>query len=257
MGGNGLQAFPARHPVCGDGKPLEVPMRSSTILLALLLSLPVLAANPEGYPLHLTFDDGPNPATTPQVLAILARHEIKATFFVCGSRLASQAGQRLLEAIVAGGHQVANHTWDHPWLTRLGDAAIRKQIADTRAVIGDRENGFLFLRPPGGFHDTRVDALVAAAGYRLAMWDIDTNDWRFNSWRRKGDPRGAPANFLAYVGRETAAAMKSSRLREGSVVLMHDIHAYTANRLEALVQNWEKQGCRFVDHLGFWPRYRP
>ena len=123
---------------------------------------------------YLTFDDGPHPVYTPQVLDILARHNAKATFFVLGSL--AEAHPELIDRIVAEGHTVANHSWAHRDLATLTQAEFNESIGRTEAVLG--EHATACLRPPYGSVNENTRAWAAAFGLELVLWDTDTVDWQ-------------------------------------------------------------------------------
>lgn len=156
-----------------------------------------------GMPGHvaLTFDDGPDPAWTPQVLDVLDRYGVKGTFFVTGVQV--QRHPDLARAIVARGHSIANHTWSHPDLTRLSNSAVADQLVATSNIIRST-TGYVVscARPPYAEVNSRVDQLIADHGMRPAMWSVDTEDWR-----RRGTG--------SIIGRAGAAG-------PDAVVLMHD-----------------------------------
>lgn len=146
---------------------------------------------------YLTFDDGPDATWTPRVLALLTRYQAQATFFVVGEE--ATRFPRQLAAVRAAGHAVGNHTYTHPWLTKLKAAQVAAELARTDAVIG----GSRCVRPPGGFVNASVGAVIARSHKVTQLWDIDTRDWA-----RPGVP--------AIVAATTA------HLRPGVTVLMHD-----------------------------------
>jgi peptidoglycan-N-acetylglucosamine deacetylase len=147
----------------------------------------------------LTFDDGPDPEWTPRVLEVLERHGARGTFFVVGKQAAQYPG--LLERMVAAGHALANHTWDHPSLPTLRGRYRRTQLAWCRDVLGARDSRL--FRPPYG-HQTPASLLDARLlGYRVVLWDAIAEDWL-------ADP---PETLVARVER---------RLTAGSIVLFHD-----------------------------------
>lgn len=158
---------------------------------------------------YLTFDDGPDPTWTPQVLALLARFGAQATFFVVGEEAARFPRQ--LAAVEAAGHAVGNHTYTHPWLTKLKPAQVAAELARTDAVIG----GSRCVRPPGGFVDAAVGRVIARGHKVTQLWDIDTRDWA-----RPGVP--------AIVAATTA------QLRPGVTILMHDGGGDRAQSVRAL-----------------------
>lgn len=144
----------------------------------------------------LTFDDGPGKYTQ-GVLDALAAKNVPATFFVLGGNAAANPG--MMKKIRAAGHQVENHTWGHPVLTKTSDDKIRSEIKRTSDVLG----GTRYLRPPYGAYDSRVAAIAGEMGHRLVMWTVDTLDWK---------NRNADA-MLQHVKRDT---------RPGGIILLHD-----------------------------------
>ncbi len=152
--------------------------------------------------LALTFDDGPHPTYTPQILKILADHKARATFFTLGCWVAKYPD--LVKQAAANGNEIGCHTWSHPDCTKLSSAAIRRQVQRWEAVaeplIGGRVRHF---RPPYGAVNARVRGVVNSMGYTVVMWSGETHDWR---------RPGAEAIY----DRVMAAA------REGAVILMHD-----------------------------------
>jgi len=161
----------------------------------------------------LTFDDGPD-VYTPQILQVLRAYNVHATFYMMGRKAAARPD--LVRAVVADGHLVENHSWDHPHMADLDAATVRRQLADTNAAItrAGAPRPTLF-RPPFGSTDSVVDGQARALGLRVVLWSVDTNDWR---GRR-------PADIAATV---------LDRAVPGSVVLMHDGVANSAATIEAL-----------------------
>lgn len=123
--------------------------------------------------LALTFDDGPDPESTPQVLEALARHGMRATFFLVGER--ARRHPDLVARIAAAGHEIGNHSWDHPSLPTLPDAALAEQIDRTRAVLAP--HGQKLLRPPYGDQSLRSHLAARRRGYRVVIWSIVGRDW--------------------------------------------------------------------------------
>jgi peptidoglycan-N-acetylglucosamine deacetylase len=124
----------------------------------------------------LTFDDGPHPAYTPQVLKILRKHHVKATFFVIGQQ--ASAHPDLVRAIVDDGHTVGTHTWSHKDLSRLPAGRIRSEVgravdsvAATTGKIPD------LFRAPYGSWSRPVFEVCAALGQTSIAWDVDPRDW--------------------------------------------------------------------------------
>lgn len=161
----------------------------------------------------LTFDDGPGPYT-PAVLSILRRYQAKATFFVLGEKVAARPD--LLRAVVADGHVVANHTWNHPHLVDLDAAAVREQLATTaQAIRAAGVQPITLMRPPFGSTDPAVAKVATSMGLRVSLWTYDSEDWRGR----------APADMAAGLFRE---------LLPNTVVLLHDGTADPSNTIAAL-----------------------
>ncbi|MFJ4415007.1 polysaccharide deacetylase family protein [Streptomyces sp. NPDC088925] len=167
-----------------------------------------------GHALALTFDDGPDPRWTPEVLAVLAAHDVRATFFVCGRQAAKHPA--LLRRITEAGHLVGNHTWDHRRLTGLGRAAVEEQIARTSETVR-RATGRApaWFRAPYGEWDRTVYTLGARHGMEPLAWSVDTEDWS-----RPG---------AAAITRRVLAGA-----RPGAVVLCHDGGGDRAQTVTAL-----------------------
>ena len=142
----------------------------------------------------LTFDDGPHPRFTGEVLDVLSRYGIPATFFCVGIHAVSQP--RVLARIADLGHCVANHTWSHPFLPDLSAAEVREQIERTREVIGDQS---LLMRPPYG---VRVPSLPDS-GEKVILWDVEAHDW-------------------ALPGTEYIAECVLAATQPGSIIVLHD-----------------------------------
>ncbi len=176
-----------------------------------------------GKVVYLTFDDGPNRSYTPQVLRLLSRYNAKATFFMIGRE--AKANPALVARVRAGGHAIGNHTSPHPWLPRGSSQAIRSQLRSTDRVLGRTT----CMRPPGGFADRRVRAVVASEGKNLIMWGVDPQDWR------------APGAMAI-----SHRVLKS--VSNKSVVLMHDgggNRSQTVRALGVILPRLAAQGYRF------------
>lgn len=157
----------------------------------------------------LTFDDGPDPDSTPRYADALAELEVRATFFVLGTKL--RAHPDLARSLVAGGHEIAVHGWTHrPHLLRTPwdvAADIRRTCELVRDTAGHRPR---YWRPPHGIVTGTGLATAAALGLRPMLWTADGRDWRSAS-----TPQSITERILG-------------SLRPGGVVLLHDTHAYSA-----------------------------
>ena len=126
--------------------------------------------------LALTFDDGPNPAWTPQLLDVLASHAVRATFFLVGRY--AEAQPALVERILAAGHLVGNHSWSHPNLAITARARVHLELRQTRdrleQITGRRVDWF---RPPFGARRPAVLKIARALGMTPVLWNAITSDW--------------------------------------------------------------------------------
>lgn len=163
----------------------------------------------------LTFDDGPS-SYTAQILKILDQYHVKATFFVLGGT--ANRNRELLRQIHAAGHEIAIHTWSHPYLTRWSSeritADMHRCLDLIHSVVGP-DVQVRWMRPPYGDTNARVQAAVEAAGLRAILWDVDTSDWR-------------------RPGAGVIAERVLSRVYDGAVVLMHDGPAHREQTVEAV-----------------------
>ncbi len=185
------------------------------------------SAQVDGPYIALTFDDGPNPETTPKLLKMLAERNIKATFFVLGSK--AVASPETLKSIVAAGHEVGNHSWNHPQLPKLTVAAVDKQIEDTSAVIESATGTSpKYLRPPyGAMTPSLQHHIEQKYGMSLIYWSVDPLDWKVRD-----------ANSIY------DQIMK--QVRPGAVVLAHDIHATTVAAMPRVLDALIAKGYKFV-----------
>ena len=127
----------------------------------------------DGAVVYLTFDDGPHPVYTPQVLDVLARYDARATFFVIGSL--AQAYPDIIQLIAAEGHTIANHTWNHEDLAGLSRAAFDETVGRTQTILADLATPC--LRPPYGSVDAFTREWASAHGLAVMTWDTSPKDW--------------------------------------------------------------------------------
>lgn len=124
----------------------------------------------------LTFDDGPDDYYTLQILDILKREKIKATFFVVGQMAARHPS--VLKKIDQEGHIIGNHTWDHQQLPKLSENQVKNEVLQPANLIfhylGKRP---LLFRPPYGALNSAVTRQIAGFHYKIIQWSIDTRDW--------------------------------------------------------------------------------
>ncbi|MFE2051888.1 polysaccharide deacetylase family protein [Streptomyces sp. NPDC059459] len=158
------------RPLTGYGAPRAAPLRPP------VRSEPILRVSGRGRTMMLTFDDGPDPRYTPDILDTLAKYDVRATFFVCGEMADHNRG--LLSRMADEGHVVGNHTWSHPLLTRLTRRRIRSEMERTSEVV-ERTCGEppRWFRAPYGAWNRAAFQLGAELGMEPLAWTVDTLDW--------------------------------------------------------------------------------
>ncbi|MEH2219399.1 MAG: polysaccharide deacetylase family protein [Nostoc sp.] len=176
----------------------------------------------------LTFDDGPWPESTAEVLDILKKNQIKGTFFVVGQNVKNYPN--LLKQEIAEGHVIGNHTWHH-WYQFLNPQAAAYEIDHTSDLIfqttGLKTNLF---RPPGGVMHNGVVDYARNSKYAIILWSSDSVDYS----------RPPVPKLIGNVFREA---------KPGGIVLMHDGGGNRSKTVEALpeiIANFRNQGYRFV-----------
>jgi peptidoglycan/xylan/chitin deacetylase (PgdA/CDA1 family) len=124
----------------------------------------------------LTFDDGPNDAATPELLEVLARHGVRATFFSIGNFVRQRP--EITRAVVAAGHLLGNHTISHPKLSMVPAARVRQELADCSAMLEDVTGvAVRYFRPPFGARRPVVLQIARELGLVPVTWNVTAYDW--------------------------------------------------------------------------------
>jgi peptidoglycan/xylan/chitin deacetylase (PgdA/CDA1 family) len=135
-----------------------------------------LTAPPRPGEIALTFDDGPNPEWTPRLLDILAKHDLKATFFMLGKFASVQS--ELVRRVAAEGHLVGDHSWSHPKLSTCQAERIREELKRTKDTLEQMIGSTVkFFRPPFGARRPAVFRIARELGLEPVLWNAMTNDW--------------------------------------------------------------------------------
>ncbi len=182
---------------------------------------------------YLTFDDGPVPEVTPQVLDILDSFDIKATFFWVGENLMRYPN--LAQEVVQRGHSIGNHTYNHLSGWSVSTEEYKANILKTDAIIRETvpsvfESGKRLFRPPYGKVRREVYQWLQTEGYTIVLWDLVTHDYN-----RRYSPKEIERIIMRYV-------------RNGSILLMHDSIKASKNTLEVLpwlIHRLQVEGYRF------------
>ncbi|MFE3092390.1 polysaccharide deacetylase family protein [Streptomyces sp. NPDC059248] len=137
---------------------------------------PFLSLPAPGRTMVLTFDDGPDPRYTPDVLDILRRHDVPAMFFVCGEVVAAYPD--LVRRMVDDGHVIGNHTWSHPLMPSLTPSRIRDEMGRTSDIVEEIVGQApLWYRAPFGAWNRHSFEIGAQLGMEPLAWTVDTLDW--------------------------------------------------------------------------------
>jgi peptidoglycan-N-acetylglucosamine deacetylase len=181
----------------------------------------------DGPYIAMTFDDGPHPILTPRLLDMLKARGIRATFFLIGQNAAEYPD--IVRRIAAEGHQIGNHTWNHPQLTKLSPAALREEIDRTSStiaeIIGKR---LLVMRPPYGATSAYINHWMNREfGMKVVLWSVDPLDWKYRN--------------AARVENQILAGA-----RPGAIILSHDIHATTVAAMPGVFDSLIAKGYKFV-----------
>ena len=184
--------------------------------------------------LALTYDDGPNDPYTGRLLEILDRRQAKATFFLIGRFVAQKPD--VARAIVAAGHAVGNHSWDHPNLIFSSAAAVGRQLERTQQTIFDATGVTPTLfRPPFGGRRPATLRIARALGLEPVMWNVSCHDWK-------------------PISVDEIVRLAERQIRGGDVILLHDgghtrMGVDRSRSLEAtdrLLARYKDEGYEFV-----------
>lgn len=177
----------------------------------------------------LTFDDGPHPKQTGQIMDVLDKYGIKATFFVIGINVKNYPG--IVGEELKRGHEIGNHTYTHPHAAKLDREALQGQILDCEEQIYTQTGQSVRLfRPPEGAMSTQMREMVRHLGYTNVLWSLDTRDWAHTP------PEDIAQNIL-------------ENAKNGDIILMHDYigaNSPTVQALELFIPQLIEQGFSFV-----------
>jgi peptidoglycan-N-acetylglucosamine deacetylase len=198
-----------------------------TTLPSTLLSFPTEAKNYTSKYVALTFDDGPHKVLTPRLLSSLqATPDVKVTFFVMGVKVIFHP--KLVRQALQEGHEIANHAWDHPVLSRLDWKSTVDQLIRTNEAIYNATGQYpKVMRPPYGNTNKKLnDRIFNEINLPVILWSLDTLDWK----------RPSVDEILKKV---------EHKVRSGSIILCHDIHPGTIEAIPLIVKSLKEKGYEF------------
>lgn len=191
-----------------------------------IFSFPPVVPNSTEKFVALTFDDGPHTTLTPKLLDSLQKLNAKVTFFVMGVKLASRAA--VLQRAVLEGHEIANHAWNHPVMTKIPFEEVKYQLELTNeAIYNATGKKPLVMRPPYGNTNRKLNQRIYdATRLPSIIWSLDTIDWK-----------RPPSEEI--VKRAVSKAVG------GTIFLCHDIHPGTVEAIPILVGQLQQKGFVF------------
>ncbi|MBI4396687.1 MAG: polysaccharide deacetylase family protein [Elusimicrobia bacterium] len=175
----------------------------------------------------LTFDDGPHPEFTGRILRVLEEHQVAATFFVVGKQAARYPD--LLKAMDRRGHELANHTYNHPNLALLHPTDVVRELDETRGVIESvTQRRQRFFRPPGGQYKASTLDTANRSGYQMILWTV------------------FPQDHVPAITPETIYERVMATARDGGVVLFHSGVEATLAVLPRVISDLRAKGFQFL-----------
>ena len=177
----------------------------------------------------LTFDDGPHPRYTPQILDILSEFGVEATFFVVGSN--AEYYPDIVKRELAEGHEIGNHTYHHFHTVNVsGEKLQRDIIACHKSIKRISGKDVHLFRPPEGVFNEEIKWLCSKQGYTIVMWSVDTRDW-------------------AHTPIPDICKNVMDNVKDGSIILMHDFigkNSPTPAALRRIIPMLQESGYEFV-----------
>lgn len=170
----------------------------------------------------LTFDDGPHPDLTPQLLGVLADKEVRAVLFVLGKSLQTPQAMEIVKLAHSRGHIIGNHAYSHGQLSKMTPQAIEEELTKTDALIAPYQGAVKLFRPPYGERTAAIKNAAAKIGCQSVFWDVDPRDW---------DKKLQPDGWID----EAITQLKARGRKQRSVVLLHDIHKTTVEGTGTLI----------------------
>ena len=175
----------------------------------------------------MTFDDGPHPTLTPKLLDILAKRNVRCTFFVLGPLV--ERYPHIVKRMVDEGHEVANHTMTHRDIRRMPLGRMHRELKDCHNAIVEAcgQEPLVFRPPGGGYNDRLMNIIHEEYGYATILWSVDSNDWR-------------------RPGVDKVVRTLVNGAHDGAILLAHDIHTPTIQAMPRAIDGILEKGFTFV-----------
>ncbi len=202
---------------------LTIPFKNNSKIEEVIEIVPnIIDFDLEKPAIALTFDDGPS-VYTKKIIKLLKKYDAVGTFFIIGNKV--EQYKDTLKLMYEYGNEIGNHSYDHKWLTKLNDDDLSEEINKTQNII-KTITGFTpkLFRPTYGSVNNRLKKDI---NLDFIMWDIDTRDWEIKDYKK-------------------IASKTLSSIKDGDIIIMHDIHERTYKALEIILPKLKKQGFQFV-----------
>lgn len=175
----------------------------------------------------LTFDDGPHPKYTPELLDVLAKHNAKATFFVVGKN--AKKHPEIIRRMIEEGHSVGNHSYSHQWQWGFwSEDKVYRELRGTRELLNEiHSQSYPLFRPPFGISNPNIAKVVKRMELAVVGWSLRT----FDTSRK---PKKVQQQLL-------------KKLKGGDIVLMHDRLENTPQVIDIVLTHFSKSGLKFVN----------
>ena len=194
-----------------------------TVCAALILTAGMWSAEPETREIALTFDDGPHPVYTEEILKVLEQEQVSATFFLLGENAEKYREQ--VRMIAEQGHLIGNHTWRHVQVTSLPKEEAEEEILAVSSLVEELTgNGTSYVRPPFGIWDPELEEKLDMIP---VLWTIDTLDWTTQN--------------VDWIVEKTV-----QDAGENDIILMHDSYESTVQAAERIIRRLKAEGFEFV-----------
>ena len=191
-------------------------------------ALPIYCVETDAPKIALTFDAAWGNEDTADILAILAKHDVKVTFFMTGGWIENYPED--VKAIYEAGHDLGNHSQTHPDMATISTEEIRRELMDPYESVKELTGYEMSLfRPPYGSYNNELIEIASDCGFYTIQWDVDSLDWKDYG-----------------VDSIINTVCNHKHLGNGSIILCHNGSKYTAQALDTLITNLKAQGYEFV-----------
>ena len=219
-------------PKLSLGQSIEVPFRGDSLetpkdYVQPARESPFIIRGPrDTRRIAITFDDGPSPGVTEKVLQALSQNRAKATFFMIGNRI--KESPNLAREVQSQGHEIANHSYTHPFLSRLSTETVKQELEKTQNIIEETMNVKAhWFRPPYGAFKVSQAPIATALKLNIVIWSVDPQDW-------------------ARPGINVIHRRIINQTSGGDIILCHDLHRQTGEAAPYVIASLVNRGFELV-----------